>query len=200
MALIYRDALSLIRRGNWNDSTIKEKLDALQAIEDEMAHRQGRNRCLVKEQSLNTDDYLECGRYDFFQRKEIVINTAVLNQEDSETAVQTVLHEGYHAYQDQAANGLAVHDNEDQVALWRDNLDIRRYISYERNERTYSSQALESDANKYTDEAYRQLRWESDAEHSGQSELLNQYHPAFQKLVDENEKYRAVRREQGITN
>lgn len=153
----YEEALKIIHFNNWANATIEEKEEALRAIETYVAKEQGRNPVRITFQHTDKD---ELGAYDFFQSKSITISDSLLENDSSQAAVETVLHEGFHAYQDQLVNGLieGYHPN---AVLWKDSLE-GRYISYKQNPRGYEEQALEQDAREYADDRGREIQFEVD--------------------------------------
>ncbi len=155
--MTYDAALKIIHQNNWNKCSIEEKKDALQTIEDHVSKEQGRTPVRINFQR-NTSD--ELGAYDFFQSKGVVINETLLENEKSRPAVTTVLHEGYHVYQDQMVNGI-VDGTHPNAELWKDSLE-GRYISHSQSPRGYEEQALEKDAREYAEKMEAEIRFESD--------------------------------------
>lgn len=186
--MTYDAALKIIHSNNWNKCTLEEKKDALQAIEDRISKEQGRTPVKLDFQRNNSD---ELGAYDFFQSKGVVINEALLETENSQFAVTTVLHEGYHAYQDQLVNGI-VDGTHLNAELWKDSLE-GRYISHSQSPRGYEEQALERDAREYAEKMEREIRFESDCVERGTFQAKLSLLKDRQKEEENEEKYQARR-------
>lgn len=186
--MTYDAALKIIHSNNWSKCTVEEKKDALQTIEDHISKEQGRTPVKLDFQRNNSD---ELGAYDFFQSKGIVINETLLETDSSQTAVTTVLHEGYHAYQDQLVNGI-VDGSHPNVDLWKDSLG-GRYISHSQSPRGYEEQALERDACEYTEKMEREIRFESDCVERGSFQARISLLKDRKKEEETEEKYQARR-------
>lgn len=192
--MTYDIALKVIHPNNWAESTVEEKKDALQAIEVHTAKEQGRNPVRIAFQRTSAD---EMGAYDFFQSKSITINESLLESESSQVAVETVLHEGFHAYQDQMVNGI-IEGTSQNADLWKDSLE-GRYISYNQNPRGYEEQALERDACEYAEKKARELQFESEIVERGAYSRFTCFSRIDDKPNEEQEeKYRAVRKNNNL--
>ena len=147
----YNDALQSLSTEKWNQLSVQEKLDALQAVENEVASREGRAPCKVQGQYIQSDGRgITLGYYSRTDRT-ITINTEQLESSskygnDYKVHLDTVLHEGRHAYQHQAVIGEINHDNKEELIAWTDNMQPGHYITYEKNPRGYFSQPIEQDA------------------------------------------------------
>ena len=122
--MTYETALKIIHTTNWAKSSFEVRKTALQVIENHVSKEQNKNsvRIVFKEMPPQ-----EMGAYDFFQSKCITINEKIVDVDNSEMAVKTVLHEGYHAYQDQLVNGV-INGNHPHLDFRRDSLN-NKYIS-----------------------------------------------------------------------
>lgn len=150
----YEDALRQLTPEAWSKLNEQQKLDTLQAVENEMAAREGRTPCTVKGSYIQSDSRgITMGYYSRADRT-ITINTEQLDPNskygNNYTAhLDTVLHEGRHAYQHQAVLGEVKHDNDAELAAWKDNMKPGHYISYEKNPRGYYAQPIERDARSF---------------------------------------------------
>lgn len=136
---------------NWEKATYNEKLAALQALENDYAARQGRPPCTIQPEELDPD---EVGYY-FNEDNTILINKEFLIGLDPEhewahishyMCVNTILHEGRHAYQ-YFAMSHDVHHDKEEVRKWRENAKI--YYTSEID--LYRLQPLERDAYDYAE-------------------------------------------------
>ena len=117
---------------HWNSLTDSEKIETLNQLEGNLAELQGRNP--VEIQVKNMDSFWDTlkgrTRYGYYDPNtgEIYINSSLLNSpEKLPGAIDTVIHEGIHAYQHQCINGEVEHYNPQQVVDWAEN--FRNYKS-----------------------------------------------------------------------
>lgn len=164
-SIAYEDSLRKIEYGNWSKMYFHEKIDTLQAIENEMAKRQGRAPCPIKASAL-TSNYFEVGGglYETGS-KEIHVNSIQLTHnsiygKNPEFHLKSVLHEGRHAYQDQVVKGNIAHHNPEEVELWKENLKEGNYIKSHQNPRGYYYQPVEVDARRFSEDMIKQLHRE----------------------------------------
>lgn len=148
----YIEAIEKLDKTNWCQLSIQDKIDVLQCIENEFAKRTQRIPCPV---SGYTDRPNVMGHYDR-ETQCIRINIEELASgtkygDDFAEHLDTVLHEGRHAYQDQAVRGLIVHPDQAEVERWRDNLLPGHYISYSELPEEYFKQPVEADAFSYAE-------------------------------------------------
>lgn len=153
----YSVALHLLTNSNWGRLQDNEKIAVLQAIENEVATREYRNPCqIVSEYIPSDEDGITLGYYNRGNRL-ITINAEQFDPQqkygdDYRTMVETVLHEGRHAYQHQAVLGEIEHSNPDELAAWSENMQPGHYITFERNPRGYYNQPIEKDARNFASE------------------------------------------------
>lgn len=154
----YEDALQSLTPEKWKALSVQEKLDTLQAVEDHVAQKEGRAPCTVKGQYIpSTQAGTTLGYYSLNDRT-ITINTEQLDSQskygnDYKTHLDTILHEGRHAYQHQTVLGEVEHDNKAEAAAWKNNLEPGHYISAERNPMGYYNQPVERDARGFAQTA-----------------------------------------------
>lgn len=154
----YNDALKCLSTEEWNKLSVQEKLDALQSVENEVAAREGRAPCKVQGQYIQSDSRGTTLGYYSRADRTITINTEQLDSNskygnDYKVHLDTVLHEGRHAYQHQAVRGEIKHENSEELAAWTDNMQPGHYITFEKNPRGYFSQPIEQDARSYAKSA-----------------------------------------------
>lgn len=149
----------LYRSDTWTNLSCEERLDALQELENRAAEELGNRPCEVCTKKMNGAEY------GYYSAGQIVVNESLVNQgllqyEDKEGNVlmyapddvnaqmmDTVYHENYHAYQNDVINNRLVHDNQNEVEIWRANEDM--YISSSDNGILYRIQSQERTAFDY---------------------------------------------------
>ena len=147
-------ALQSLTDEKWNSLNVYEKLNTLQVVENEIAAREGLKPCQVSGEYIpSTEDGVTLGYYSQSTR-DITINTEQLAPQsmygsDYKMHLDTILHEGRHAYQHQVVLGEIEHSDTRAVQEWADNMAPGHYITYERNPRGYYSQPIERDARAF---------------------------------------------------
>lgn len=160
----YQDSLHLIRDGEWGKLTVQNRAEVMQSIENEVSRREGRPQCEVALFSdPPKDGMIRAGIYNPANGN-IELNTYHLGG-NPEACLNTVLHEGRHAYQDMAAKGEIYHHNKTELNSWRDNMKPGQYISPEMNRRAYHNQPIEADAREYA-AITRQIQAEQNIQYS----------------------------------
>jgi len=128
---------------SWSELDETERLQVAQDIEDTMANIQGRPA-----QEVVVDPNLEPGTYGGYDGNCIRVSEWSLQSNDSKEFVDTIVHEGRHAYQDYAVQNPGFDPNEKEVAGWAENfnnyLDPQTY-----GQEAYASQPVEADAWNY---------------------------------------------------
>lgn len=146
----------------WNNLDENKKVEVLQIIENHVAYETGRIACPVKSKFLYTGmGGVVLGVYDSKNRI-IYVNSSQFDAESmygktSEALVTACLHEGRHAYQHQAVEGIILHGDTDEVEIWRENLKEGNYITFNENPKAYYNQPVETDARTYAEERYKEL-------------------------------------------
>lgn len=130
---------------DWQEASILERLDTLQNLENELAAIQNR-----KPQKVVAEPMKAWGYY----TKEddcIHLNPILLsNPELRDKAIETIAHEGRHAYQWHAITHPGFHNNAKEVEYWTANLDSQHYLPCDLyGFDLYSRQPVELDAFKY---------------------------------------------------
>ena len=193
----YNDALQSLSTDKWNQLSVQEKLDPLQAVENEVASREGRTPCKVQGQYIQSDGRgITLGYYSRTDRT-ITINTEQLESSskygnDYKVHLDTVLHEGRHSYQHQAVIGEVKHDNKEELGAWTDNMQPGHYITYEKNPRGYFSQPIERDARGYAQNAMvgvekdKELLREKTQQAGNQTKVLRRNPDELRKAGEKN--------------
>lgn len=139
---------------NWKNLSPSERRESLQYLENKMAEEAGR-----KPRRIQVDKKLkpgECGYYDdsVLKRGNIYINEDYLYSNDRAKqydAMDTVIHEGRHAYQYDCVNGRIKHsENDATLTSWGKN--VEEYNPFAKDKTSYSYyrfQPIEDDANNY---------------------------------------------------
>jgi hypothetical protein len=138
--------ISEITSEQWKDLSEKEKIEALQQVETIMAEIQNRPVIEIKAEGMSPHT---AGYYDSNDNS-IHINLNNLGDNNVQDAVDTIVHEGRHAYQDYAVKHPGLHSDLDVVKAWKENfanyLDPSIY-----GLQIYMAQPVEKDAYTYAD-------------------------------------------------
>ena len=152
--------VSLFTTNNWAISSYSERLEALQSLENFFADVQGRDRRTVHPITL---DEGVMGCYRPSERNNIYVSQQLLNDYTGNTgnfmAMDTIIHEGRHAYQDDCIMWLCTPLFADVLSVggWRENMPGRGG-KYFNSGFSYRYQPIEADAHSYANiqmDAYR---------------------------------------------
>jgi len=144
----YQDSLHLLNDSEWSKLSIQNRTSVMQSVENEVARREGRTPCNVSLFSEPPKDgRIIAGQYNR-ENRNIEINDYHLRGKSSD-CLDTILHEGRHAYQNQAVSSEINHYNKAEVDAWRNNMKPGHYIQPEENRRAYYRQPIEADAREY---------------------------------------------------
>lgn len=163
--MTYEDALGLTDRQAWSRLSEEGKVAVLQAIEDEAAAEAEREARTVEAKWLYVgDDGIELGRYESGPRT-VYVNSSQLAEgsrygDDPDKMVETVLHEGRHAFQHDVAEGKVPYEDQETVKAWADNLAPGGYVTFAENPRAYYDQPVEADARSYASARLSQIQGE----------------------------------------
>lgn len=137
----------------WAKVDLGERMATLREVEAVNAEVQGRPT--VPLQSAPMDPCVYGGYSD--RNHEITVNSAHVRSDNVREVLDTILHEGRHAYQHYAIQHPGTHPDRAEVERWRDNFeDYLRPDLY--GQQMYENQPVEVDARLYA------------------SEVINQYH------------------------
>ena len=135
----------------WQSLSVEERADVLQEIECNIADIAHRPVASVEVRSLGRDSY---GFYDN-NNGHIVINEDFIDAsyENYRECLDTIVHEGRHAYQDYNLNVRQVHPSIGDITNWKVNefdLSYQDYKTY--GMERYWMQPLEADARKFAED------------------------------------------------
>lgn len=144
--------MSEIRPENWESLEPDERLGVLQDIENQMAEVQHRPPVPV------TAEPMRAGTFGGFNGEAIALNSDHLDSEmPAEEFVDTIVHEGRHAYQDHAIRNPGAVADPAVEAAWAENQET--YFSAEEyGQEFYQSQPLEADAWSYAGQVVSAMR------------------------------------------
>lgn len=135
----------------WKELSVDERVGVLQQIEKEVSKIACRPSCKVNARSLGE------GTYGYFDPEtgEITVNTDYLtsNYEDYTESIDTIIHEGRHAYQNYNIYEEQVHPSKGDIHNWYLNeleygyQDVKTY-----GFKLYELQPVEADARKFAED------------------------------------------------
>lgn len=133
-----------LTENEWQAASRDERLLALQELENQLSDQQQRHTCDIKTFSGNP---LEYGNYD--SPAHINLNESLLHADSLKDAVDTIAHEGRHAYQDHCICYPDDHPEVDATTIdaWRDN--FANYVDPDIDYEQYLNQPIEVDAFGY---------------------------------------------------
>jgi hypothetical protein len=145
-----------IQPDQWEGLDQHERLNTLQTVEDRIADIQGRPSVAIDAQQMGENEF---GAWD---GQSIVINVDHVNGDQSIMEnLDTVIHEGRHAYQEYAMDHPEIVGDDEVISEWIDNsqnyLDLQTFGA-----ELYYSQPLEQDAWNYASSITDSLYSEKD--------------------------------------
>jgi hypothetical protein len=127
----------------WHSLDLGARLEALQNIEDTMAELQGRSSVPIEAEEMDSNVF---GGYD---GQGIRMNINHLQSDmPVEEIINTIIHEGRHAYQDFAVNTPGVVGDRSLTSAWADNQQAY-YDPTMYGQEIYATQPIEEDAFRY---------------------------------------------------
>lgn len=113
---------------NWTKLSVKGKVEVLNKLEQRIADIEHRPAATIRAEEMDPDlnGYELDG--EIALNKENLQNTD-LSPENLEKVLETMIHEGRHAYQEYNVNERMVHSSEAQVESWRENYEVLGYAS-----------------------------------------------------------------------
>lgn len=150
-----------IKYENWITLEMSEKESVLNALEHRVAEIECRPACPVR--LLPLEDGL-WGGYNP-ATKDITINSDSAGRSDFETyreIVDTLVHEGRHAYQDYNVNVCEIHPRHSEVSSWADCMEGGKWgywgdCSTLLGQRLYDQQSIEIDARNFASDVLEKL-------------------------------------------
>jgi hypothetical protein len=129
-----------IQADAWQGLDSEKRLEALKNVEETMAEIQKRPAAAV------TSEPMERETFGYFNGK-IHVSAEKLGTESVAENVDTVVHEGRHAYQIRSIDNPGFHGDRAQVKAWAENWADYKDPQFDIEE--YANQPLESDARNY---------------------------------------------------
>ena len=141
----------------WKDSTFDQKVSSLQELENSIAEIAHRPPCQINVENLGE------GNYGYFDpnTKDITVNSMYIDSNgfnDYKETLDTIVHEGRHAYQDYNMTEREVHPRVSEVDNWRLNNDSQLgYLDAQRwGFELYQYQPMEADARAFAGDVLNQ--------------------------------------------
>lgn len=200
----------------WSKMSHDQRVDALQGLENSMAAEQGRPPRNIKASDLPPT---RRGQYSPKDPSNLQVNNSLINSSDGNyQAMQTTIHEGRHAYQDDCVTGIATPQPQDKgkVETWSHNMPGRGGVYNNADKMGYPAyryQPIESDANSYAkdklnsigsqysqDPAFRQFCAQRDAQDRySEAVAKNTYGNDYEQVIkqDIDKRYQAKTQEEG---
>lgn len=133
----------------WEKLSLQERVTVLQTVESVMAEAQERPELQIVAEKMPPNSF---GR---FNGRAIYINELHLSNNEVAEHVDTIIHEGRHAYQLYAIEHPGYHSDNLDVLAWRENFAEYKTVQ-KHGARAYSTQPVEVDARAYAS-ALRQI-------------------------------------------
>lgn len=151
----YLASVEEFRYENWSELSLEDKTRALQVAEFKIAEIEHREFCTVEVKSLDPCTY---GYYNP-GTKTITLNEMYVNSDDPfsfQQTLDTLIHEGRHAYQDYNMTEREVHPREGEVNMWKWNENEIGYqdamlCGFE----AYAMQPVETDAGAFAEDVLK---------------------------------------------
>lgn len=144
-----------IKYENWQNLELNEKVDLLNDLESQIARIEHRPACPISAVDLRSDLW---GGYNQWS-KSIDINSDYLEASGNDwdiyrEVLDTLVHEGRHAYQDYNINVREVHPRHSEVSSWAETMGDGKWeywndCSTELGQRLYEQQSIEIDARNF---------------------------------------------------
>ena len=141
----------------WKDSTFDQKVSSLQELENSIAEIVHRPPCQINVENLGE------GNFGYFDpnTKDITVNSMYIDSNgfnDYKETLDTIVHEGRHAYQDYNMTEREVHPRVSEVDNWRLNNDSQLgYLDAQRwGFELYQYQPMEADARAFAGDVLNQ--------------------------------------------
>jgi hypothetical protein len=152
-----------LRWENWQDLEFVEKIEVLNDVETQIAAIEHRPPCPVRTGNnmgqLEVTPYEVSGHMGGYRTgiKDITLNPELLSSDNPmvyREMLDTLVHEGRHAYQDFNVNVCEVHPRHSEVQSWSENMAGGKWgywgdCSNELGQRLYEQQAIEIDARNF---------------------------------------------------
>ena len=140
----------------WKELSYEERMEVLQKVEFKIAEIAHRPPCHVSSKNLGE------GHYGYYTPGtcNLVVNSDVISSNsfsDYKETLDTLIHEGRHAYQDYNLNEREVHPRSGDVSNWKLNEERFGYQDAEHcGFKAYVLQPVEADANAFAEDVIKQ--------------------------------------------
>lgn len=155
-----------LRWENWQNLELSEKVEVLNDVETRIAAIEHRPPCPVRTGNdmgeLEVTPYEVSGHMGGYRTgiKDITLNPELLTSDNPmvyREMLDTLVHEGRHAYQDYNVNVCEVHPRHSEVASWSETMAGGKWgywgdCSNELGQRLYEQQAIEIDARNFAND------------------------------------------------
>lgn len=134
---------------NWTELTFEQRAEVLQEVENKIAEIEHREPCQLKFQEM---DACSLGAFSN-TNKDITINSLYVasdNFYEYKEMLDTLIHEGRHAYQDYNVTTREVNGDPNVANEWSENFDF--YISPDWDFQAYYEQPVEQDARDFAND------------------------------------------------
>lgn len=139
----------------WQRLEEPERLAALQQVENEMADVQSRPSVEVVADEMGEKSF------GYFDGERMHVSADALRSDNVSENVDTVIHEGRHAYQQYAIDHPGFHHDSAEVEAWNENMED--YLSVQMyGQEAYQNQPVESDAWDYASQIRQDLYGEGE--------------------------------------
>jgi hypothetical protein len=139
-----------LRYENWIELPSNKKMDVLSSLEKQIACIEHRPECPIFAEDLEE----EYSGYFSSEEHKIVVNKKFIDSTDEVDyyqVLETLIHEGRHAYQDYNMYEREVHPVPQEVNSWRENIETGYLSPAENGWRAYRNQPIEVDARNFTE-------------------------------------------------
>lgn len=126
----YLETIDEIRFENWCKLTLEEKKEVLNRIEQNVAAIEHRPALRVDIEKMKPKTL----GYQSASQQKIALNSLYVNSNDPNVhreVIDTILHEGRHAYQHYNVDVKCIHESAAEVATWRENFYDPEYRYYQ---------------------------------------------------------------------
>lgn len=147
---------------NWEQLSLEERVEVVNKLESRIAEIECRPSCPIYRENMGSISIEEgnvYGRLGGFSpdTKAITLNAEMLKSNDSAAlreTIDTIIHEGRHAYQDYNVNVCEVHSRHSEVVSWAETMEGGKWgycggSSTLLGQRLYEQQSIEIDARNF---------------------------------------------------
>ena len=151
----YLEGIETLKYENWQTLSPSERFQALQQAEVKIAEIEHRDFCEIKLKDM------PAGKYGYYSpvEKTITLNSLYLNNSDFHSykeTLDTLIHEGRHAYQDYNMTEREVHPRGGEVSNWKWNeYEIGYQSAALFGFEAYEMQPVESDARAFAEDVLK---------------------------------------------